>query len=765
MLTNQQLRILYVEDDPLDQMAMQRKIRNEKLTFELFLAASVKQAQALISQSQVFDVVITDYLLKDGNAFEIFDLDYPAPIIFVTGAGDEEVAVKAMRQGAYDYIIKDTERNYLKVLPITIFNAYNNYQAKARIQLLESSVLNANDAIVITKANTTDPSDSRIIFQNRAFTQLTGFSPDETYHNDFSLFVGEQTDKQEIAHINKQLEQTKPVRSELIYYNKLKEPIWLDINIVPIFNENNICSHYVSVSRDISRKKKNEAALIRAKKEAETAKKAEEHFLAVMSHEIRTPINAIVGLSNILIENPNSENYLEFINSIKTSADNLLALVNDVLDLSKIERGKIEFARSEFNLPLVIKNSVQTIRFTAEAKGIPLIIKHQDKIPVNVIGDSTRLSQILINLLSNAVKFTHEGQVILSTQILEKTNQNVKINIQVIDSGIGIETHQLTRIFEKYKQADENVMVKYGGTGLGLYIVEQLVKLQNGEVAVTSKKGMGSTFSIVLDFDLAQENQEDTHQITGNLMDVRILVGEDNLMNQRIMKTMLENWKASVDVVDNGKQIIQQLSKNNYDVLLTDIQMPEMNGVDTIKYIRNTLNLGIPIIVMTASSFSDKHEAIKDNISDFIQKPFNPNKLFTVLKKCITKPSLKTTMTNQSLSQNLLRYDLSYLKRISNNNDSFVKEMVQIFIGQAGEIIELLPQYLAKKDFKSIADLIHKIRSSARNIGNTTMADSGSTIENLIMNSKAEKTPNLIKHFIEECKITQTQLKEILIKM
>ncbi|MGB1204235.1 MAG: response regulator [Chitinophagales bacterium] len=764
------LNILYIEDDPLDRMAVERLVRNKRLNFRLFLTESIQETKELIKRKQLFDVVIADYLLKDGNAFEIFDLGYPAPIIFVTGAGDEEVAVKAMKSGAYDYIIKDKDRNYLKILPITIINAYKNYQAKNHIQLLEATVLNTNDAIVITTADIHNPAASPIIFVNEAFCKLTGYKINEILQGFFDKFIGAKTDRIELKRIDKKLRNFEAVRSEVIYYSKEGSPIWLDINIVPIFNKLGICTHFVSVSRDISKIKENEAALIRAKLESEYAKKAEEHFLAVISHEIRTPINAVVGLANLMLDTSTTNEQAEYIDSIKTSADNLLALVNDILDLSKIENGQIDFAQNKFELEKLITNSINTLKFVAENRGITISLVKDANLPNDIIGDAVRLNQIIINLLSNAIKFTIEGEVIVKIKLILQHKEKIYISISVKDTGIGIAAEKLDLIFEKYKQADQDVMMRYGGSGLGLYIVKQLVELQGGEINVKSQQGIGSTFSVTLPFDMVEENEPIQKVLNqqSDLQNISVLIGEDNIMNQHIVKKMLEKWKATVDIATNGREVIQKITDNKYDVLLTDIQMPKLNGLETIDYIRKKLKSDIPIVIMTASVFGRQHEVMKNDISGFIQKPFDPQKLLQSVNEAIAKKKradeIKKLLPHKQ--QNAIRYDLSYLEKVSGNNRKFIQEMIQIFVTQADEIIEVLPTILEKQDFTLIARMVHKIKSSARNIGDKQMAQNCATIENLIETHKDySHVPKLVEQFITDCQTTKMQLSERLTEM
>ena len=757
------LKVIYIEDDPFDSMVVERFFKKEQLNFDLHLTTSIEDTKILLEQDRSFDVVISDYKLKDGDAFDIFDIGYPAPVVFITGVGDEEIAVRAMKRGAYDYVIKDKERNYLKMLPFTIINAYQNYQVKGQVQLLEASIINANDAILMVKADLKEPRKSRIIFQNEAFTLLTGFYPNETANKNFDLFIGEQTNETTLQHISNTLKNLEAVRSELIVYKRDGEAIWVDLNIVPIFGKHSLQTHFVCFARDISLNKKYEEDLKRAKLVAEEAKKAEEHFLAIMSHEIRTPLNAVVGLSNLLFDTEPTGEQLDYIRSIKTSSDNLLALVNDILDLSKIESGKIDFANSEFNLEEALKNIIRSLKYTAEDKGLKVLLYNDIDLPVYVKGDVVRLNQILTNLLGNAIKFTAEGEVTVKTKVLEKNSEYVKIEFQIIDTGIGIDSHKIDKVFGKFRQEDESISSKYGGSGLGLFIVKQLVSLQHGTIKVTSKKNEGSVFTVVLQFGIGNTvpTLDSPFQSQKNLQGCRVLLGEDNLMNRRIVTKMLEKWKAVVDVVINGEELINKLKQQEYDIILSDIQMPELDGVRAINFIRNELQIKTPIIVMTASAFSNKHEVIKEDIDGFIQKPFNPVMLFEMISNNINRKSLKMDIPSMDTGRDV-QYDLSYLYKVSGNNEEFVREMIEIFIVQADEVLEILPSALEQKDWTAIEKEIHKFKSSTRNIGSKQMSEHCTKTEKVIQDLNTGDTSaealELVEQLLEKCRLTKKNL-------
>ena len=392
-----------------------------------------------------------------------------------------------------------------------------------------------------------------------------------------------------------------------------------------------------------------------------------------------------------------------------------------------------------------------------------LLITNDIDLPTFVKGDPIRLNQIITNLLGNAIKFTKDGEIRVTTKVLHKTDNNISIQLQVSDTGIGIDPKKIDTIFEKYKQADNDIMIKYGGSGLGLYIVKQLVQLQNGTIDVQTQKGKGSIFTIEVTFGCSDKavEAESPFGLEQNLEGVKVLVGEDNLMNKRIIKKMLEKWNAEAEVMENGKLVVEELNKNDYNIILMDIQMPEMDGIQTINHIRNELQNDTPIIVMTASALTNKHDIIKEEINGFIQKPFDPTNLLNMIIKCTTKaPPLpdQASKSNPSPSENK-SYDLSYLVNISRNNRTFINEMIQIFIKQATEAQSLVPTYMQNNNLIAIAKLAHKIKSSARNIGNKKMAINCQELEEKIQNNASNKDIDVnLNQFLEHCRVTREQL-------
>ncbi len=755
-----------MEDDPLDLMAIERMVKKEGLQYNIVHADSVETAKQLLEHNDFgynYDIIIADYLLKDGNAFDIFNLKYPAPIIVITGAGDEEIAIKAMKRGAYDYLIKDSNRQYLKILPHTISNVVQQFEKNHRIKLLESSVRNANDIFIIISNSNENPLRSDVLYANETFEEQTGFSLALLQKQKLSVLLSDESNLKEISYINNELKQFKTVRSELYLQKKNLSLFWADIVIKPIVDSANNCTHFLFIARDITEKKENEKALIEARQNAEDAKKAEEHFLAVMSHEIRTPISAIVGLVDLLSDTELSNQQNDYVSSIKYSANNLLGLVNDILDLSKIQQGNLNLIKEKFDLKELIQNITQTVRFVAKEKGLDLWVIHDADLPNLLEGDRNQINQILTNLISNAIKFTEKGEVKIQTKVLERTEENTLLNIKVIDSGVGIPREKLDTIFEKYSRVENNEsLIRTGGTGLGLFIVYELVKIIGGKIEVESKIMQGTTFSLTIRFNNVKKDLKSSSYASENgLKGLKILIGEDNVMNRKILDKIMSKWNVETTFLTNGKEIIEELKQNkDYDLLLIDYRMPLMNGEETIIYIRKQLKLELNIILMTASVIRKQYDGMKAYISGFLNKPFSSSQLHQLIVENL--PDIRTKRLNKLPTGK--NFDLSFLEKASNNNVDFIKEMIEIFINQVDDFLTKLPYLTKENNYDEIALRVHTLKSSARYIGNLKLFSNCESIEKIIETEEnyEEKVGHLLGEFVQESSLTKRNLLEAL---
>ncbi|NCD69845.1 response regulator [Mucilaginibacter agri] len=381
-----------------------------------------------------------------------------------------------------------------------------------------------------------------------------------------------------------------------------------------------------------------ELELIHAKDVAEKAAMAKSQFLSVMSHEIRTPMNAVIGFTHLLLQQDPKPSQMEFLNLLKFSAENLLVLINDILDFSKIEAGKLEFENVDFNLKDLISNIRLSLLQKANEKNIQLKLMADEDLPDAVIGDPVRLGQILTNLISNAIKFTETGRVTISATLTRADKDNVMIDFEVADTGIGIAKDKQTDIFNSFTQASSDTTRKYGGTGLGLTITRRLLLLLDSDIHLKSEPGKGSVFSFSLSFKnstlklKSSLSDNDDNYKAKSLRGTRILIAEDNQINVILAKQFMKQWQVDCDIAENGEIALLLVQTNNYDMVLMDLQMPEMDGYQTTEAIRNLPDAKyqkLPIIALTASAMLDiKDRAFTVGMNDYISKPFNPNELY-----------------------------------------------------------------------------------------------------------------------------------------
>ena len=443
--------------------------------------------------------------------------------------------------------------------------------------------------------------------------------------------------EKEYQKANLNLQEQNEIRKQSIL--KLKEAIRsLDPNASFISDkDDDLISTITYLEEQIRKAKELAVELVKAKEFAEKAMQAKSDFLSVMSHEIRTPLNAIIGTILLLQYQDPLPSQKEFLRVLEISSENLLSLVNDVLDFSKLEEGKITFTERDIELLHFLKNIKMANRIRAEEKGNNIKIMYDDDIPDFVRGDDVRLGQILNNLVSNALKFTQNGTITIQVTLKENNPEDVVIYFAVIDTGIGIAKEKQQLVFERFTQANTNITREFGGSGLGLTIIRKLLQLQNSDIYLESEQGKGSKFYFTLKFKKSGSNVVREEKIQTfdkqDLKGINVLLVEDVVFNIMVADGMLNNWNAKVDVAENGSIAIDKMRKNKYDIVLMDIQMPVMDGYTATAEIRKFDTI-TPIIALTASISIDIQEKASDvGMNGFVTKPFNPNDLYSALYK------------------------------------------------------------------------------------------------------------------------------------
>ena len=473
--------------------------------------------------------------------------------------------------------------------------------------------------------------------------------------------------------------------------------------------------------RDISQRKKDAEELMRAQK-------AKEQFLANISHEIRTPINGIAGMASLLSQNPTKEEQHTYLRAIRSAADNLKVIINDILDLASIESGKLQFEKIGFNLNDLLLSLIDAYGVQASEKGVKLSYTLADDANKVFIGDPVRLNQILINLISNAIKFTHAGSIHVLVKIDKLKEELYKLRFDITDTGIGIPKAKLQTIFESFSQADASVTRKYGGTGLGLTIVKQLIELQKGNIHVTSEENKGSTFYFTITYKLGKTEFFDETKLykpkyNSQLKNASVLLVEDNDINRLYAGSILKMWGCHFETAENGVVALEKVRNNLFDVILMDIQMPVMDGFETTRAIRNgdPKKSKVPIIALTANATQkDFEKCIATGMNDCITKPFTQDDLFKTLTKYLGK---RLTNKRKSISSELPKatntpvIDLTYLKKVSNDNQEFIQEIINTFLESMPKSIEDISRYLKDKNWIQLGKVAHKIKPTITLMG------------------------------------------------
>ena len=571
----------------------------------------------------------------------------------------------------------------------------------------------------------------RFTYANAVAAHRTGHAEADLIGKPFWDLVAEGHRAEVVAFYARQIAELEPTSYlELPIGTADGETIWIGQNVQLLVEEGEPVG-VQAVARDVTERRRVMDELVAARETAERAGRAREEFLANMSHEMRTPLNAVLGMGELLRETPLDDEQRHLLRALSFSADQLLALINDLLDVAKIESGQIQFERVPFRLAEVVGGVAEAVRFRADDKGLDLVLDPADDVPACLVGDPVRLSQILLNLLSNAVKFTASGRVRLSASRSgagvggDGAEGQVALRFEVEDTGVGIPEDKLAAVFDRFTQASSDTTRKYGGTGLGLAIVKELTERQAGSVSVESTEGEGTRFAVTIPFAVADAAPgavltEEEADLSG----ARILLVEDNPLNQFVARRMLEGWGAAVEISENGREGVEAVEAAHeagqpFDLVLMDVQMPEMDGFEATRRIRERhTSDALPILALTASALVEQRDQMDAvGMDGLVLKPFKPTHLRRIVAARLGRAAPASVSRTQSSPASAPLVDLTLLEENVGGDREFIVHLIDLFEGLVPTAARDMERALATEDLPALAGAAHKLKSSAGILG------------------------------------------------
>ncbi len=523
-------------------------------------------------------------------------------------------------------------------------------------------------------------------------------------------------------------------------------------------------------------------ALEKATLQSNKLSKDKEDFFAYTSHEIRTPLNAVVGLSHLMSETKLNTKQKDYLNIIKSSANNILFLVNDILDLSKFEKGAIKLEQLPFSLINISNDITKSVAFKIKDKPVEIISKLSVGIPAILIGDPMRINQILLNLVDNAIKFTEKGSVTISIEPAANYAETKKLNFAISDTGIGIKKEKLETIFDSYEQASSNTSRQYGGTGLGLAITKELVRLMGGEINVSSNPDKGSVFSFSLCLSESEFQEEATlsWNESYDFNGLSMLLVDDNELNRVVLNELIQNMKQEIKLsfAEDGLVAVEMVKENDYDLILMDLQMPNMNGFEATEFIRTRLpnkKNGVPIIAMTAHVLDGvAKKCIEIGMNDCLSKPVKTEMLFKKIASILNIPKkINAVSPKESSSKNTSKAEksvtnLDLIKKISKNNPIKIIKYLSIYLENVPADLKKLNQSLKKENYNEVASIAHKIKGNVSYLGVESVVNDLVALEKLngdVENTNeitiiANRVNDIITQSIDELKIHLKEYKK-----
>lgn len=756
--------ILIIDDNLQDCMLLQKTIASIAIKTNVTTVHNITEAMNVCNNDN-FDCIFLDYNLPHLNGHDFLTAHAlkrgKGNIIVVSGEESVELAVECMKLGACDFIKKSKIDRFTIEKSIDYLIKLNRIQTYSAIteKSLEESELRLNSII----------SSSPIILfninNNKVVTLFKGKGIERLNVQNESIIGKGLNDISNLIPI-KEDDYNKALNKIEFQFTVESNECHFDVTYMPVYNDDHIIVNMMGVAIDITNYKKSEEDLKSTILKTDLSAKSKEEFLANISHEIRTPIHGIISLSQFLNSTILTEEQNKYLELIKKSANTLLVIVNDILDLSKIDAGQMTFEEIDFNCRDIIQSSIAAFIPKSNEKGIYIKTLFDSIVPDTIVGDPVRLTQIINNIVGNAVKFTDSGGIEIHIDCFDRSNKYVMLQLKIQDTGIGIPPHKLNTIFNTFSQASLEITRKYGGTGLGLNITKQLVEKQNGTIHVDSTLESGSLFTIKIPYKIS-ENTNCTIQIETTSNEalqkrLKVLVAEDHDINRFIIEKMLKDWNYDYDFAVNGENAVALANQNCYDLILMDIEMPDIDGYKATTLIRKSdcLNLKTPIIAITGHAMNGEREkCLSFGMNEYISKPFKTIELQQLIKDLIVQANNVTTLKEDHYMKTIIadRYtDMYFLKELSDNNEQFYKDFLIMFLTNIPIAISSIKKSFDTQDWENLKLAAHKVKPSFNYVGLKELNTLAAKIE---MQAKVKDPSNILEMIarIEEVMLYATK--------
>ncbi len=636
----------------------------------------------------------------------------------------------------------------------------------------------AANAIVITDR------DGTIQWVNPAFTEMTGYSREEAIGQNPRILKSGKQDRPFYEQMWQTILAGRVWKGELVNRRKDGSLYTEEMTIAPVWDERGKITHFIAIKQDVTERKRAQEQLEQALHQAQAASRAKSEFLANMSHEIRTPMNGILGMAQLLMTTPLNEEQKDYVSTLKSSAESLLSLLGDILDISRIEEGKLSLHYAPFDLRQVVYQVAQLFAARAREKGLQLHVDIANDVPSQLLGDELRLRQILSNFVGNAVKFTERGGVTIRVRLDEigdtqseravrqqfnvpETHNTVWVRLEVVDTGIGIPVDKQAIIFESFTQADGSTTRQHGGSGLGLAINRSLTELMGGTIGVQSAEGKGSTFWVILPLFVPNMEQSvgiashDAEQTASSSRDARlakrVLLVEDNEVNRKVAVRLLERLGCEVDVAHDGEEAVEKTARQRYDVVLMDLHMPRLDGLEATRRIRErerSTGEHQVIIAMTASAMKDDvHQCLTVGMDDYLSKPVRMEALQAMLEKHTNVPFAEEPTDLPPL-------DHDFLAEMTGGDEAFTQEILEEFLRTIPPLLEEAEQSLNAGDSALLTRSAHTIKGSARAVGAQRFSEIAFALEQAGKAQNLQDAPAIMSALREEWQRVQDYIHQ-----